>query len=51
MLIELAELAERMPFDIKTTAAPHFRRVLLEHKVRRNEIKASPTKSGARRAA
>lgn len=26
----LADLAERVPFDIKTTAAPHYRRVLLQ---------------------
>ncbi len=29
----LAELAEIMPFDIKTTAAPHYRRVLLQRQV------------------
>ncbi len=29
----LAELADVMPFDIKTTAAPHYRRVLLERQV------------------
>ncbi|MBI5513139.1 MAG: TIGR04053 family radical SAM/SPASM domain-containing protein [Deltaproteobacteria bacterium] len=27
---ELAELAEGAPFDVKTTAAPHYRRVLLQ---------------------
>jgi radical SAM protein len=31
---ELAELAERAPFDVKTTAAPHFRRIQLERKSR-----------------
>jgi AdoMet-dependent heme synthase len=29
----LAELADQMPFDIKTTAAPHYRRVLLQRQV------------------
>lgn len=33
-LVHLAELAESAPFDVKTTAAPHFRRVLLERKER-----------------
>jgi radical SAM protein len=31
-LVELAEIAEDAPFDVKTTAAPHFRRILLEQK-------------------
>ncbi len=30
---QLAELAETMPFDIKTTAAPHYRRVLIQRQV------------------
>lgn len=30
LLIELADIAKAAPFDVKTTAAPHFRRVLLE---------------------
>lgn len=30
LLEALAELSKRVPFDIKTTAAPHYRRVLLE---------------------
>jgi radical SAM protein len=34
----LAERSESFPFDVKTTAAPQLRRVLLQHKVRRNEI-------------
>jgi AdoMet-dependent heme synthase len=41
----LAELADRMPFDIKTTAAPHYRRVLLQRQVaarRAGEREASP---------
>ncbi len=38
VLEELADLSETSPFDIKTTAAPHFRRVLLQRKVKRNEI-------------
>ncbi len=39
LLVRLAEIAERAPFDVKTTAAPHFRRVLLQRKVSRNEIR------------
>lgn len=35
----LADIGERAPFDIKTTAAPHYRRVLLERKVARAEVK------------
>ncbi|MFW6023666.1 MAG: TIGR04053 family radical SAM/SPASM domain-containing protein [Myxococcota bacterium] len=38
VLLRLARIAEMAPFDVKTTAAPHFRRVLLQHKVARNEI-------------
>lgn len=38
ILEHLAELAERSPFDIKTTAAPHFRRVLLQRKVPKNTV-------------
>lgn len=41
----LAELAEQMPFDIKTTAAPHYRRVLLQRQVderRRGDRDARP---------
>ncbi len=34
MLEELADLAATAPFDVKTTAAPHFRRVLLQRKQR-----------------
>jgi radical SAM protein with 4Fe4S-binding SPASM domain len=29
-LVELARIAEDAPFDVKTTAAPHFRRIQLE---------------------
>jgi radical SAM protein len=32
MLQSLADVAEWAPFDVKTTAAPHFRRVLLQRK-------------------
>jgi radical SAM protein with 4Fe4S-binding SPASM domain len=32
ILGELAEIAEHAPFDVKTTAAPHFRRIQLERK-------------------
>ena len=38
VLERLAVLAESAPFDVKTTAAPHFRRVLLQRKVKRSEI-------------
>jgi radical SAM protein len=38
VLDRLAEIARTAPFDVKTTAAPHFRRVLLQHKVKRREI-------------
>lgn len=34
-LEELADLSETAPFDVKTTAAPHFRRILLARKARR----------------
>ena len=34
----LADLAPQAPFDIKTTAAPHYRRVLLQRKVHRKNI-------------
>lgn len=39
VMIRLAAISETSPFDVKTTAAPHFRRVLLERRVKRNEIK------------
>ncbi len=35
---ELAEIAEHAPFDVKTTAAPHFRRVQLERKSRSHAV-------------
>lgn len=38
VLERLAAIAATAPFDVKTTAAPHFRRVLLQHRVRRREI-------------
>jgi radical SAM protein len=38
VLERLAAIAARVPFDVKTTAAPHFRRVLLQQKMRRREI-------------
>lgn len=34
LLEELAELAHDAPFDVKTTAAPHFRRVQLERRAK-----------------
>ncbi len=33
-LEELVGISESAPFDVKTTAAPHFRRLLLEHKAK-----------------
>lgn len=38
LLERLADIATRVPFDVKTTAAPHYRRVLLQRRVRRHEI-------------
>ncbi len=38
MLVWLAELSERARFDIKTTAAPQFRRVLLQRKHAQGDI-------------
>jgi radical SAM protein len=38
VLERLAAIARTAPFDVKTTAAPHFRRVLLQQQVRRREI-------------
>jgi radical SAM protein len=38
VLERLVEIARTAPFDVKTTAAPHFRRVLLQHQVKRREI-------------
>ncbi|GAB4113334.1 MAG: TIGR04053 family radical SAM/SPASM domain-containing protein [Sandaracinaceae bacterium] len=38
MLDWLAERSRAWPFDVKTTAAPQLRRVLLQHKVERREI-------------
>lgn len=37
-LHELAAIAESVKFDVKTTAAPHFRRILLERKAKRASI-------------
>jgi radical SAM protein len=38
VLERLVTIAGTAPFDVKTTAAPHFRRVLLQHRVKRREI-------------
>lgn len=38
VLERLVVISRAAPFDIKTTAAPHFRRVLLQHQVKRREI-------------
>lgn len=35
----LADIAETCPFDVKTTAAPHFRRVLLQRKISRRDVR------------
>lgn len=40
VLEELAQIAEGAPFAVKTTAAPHYRRILLERKAARG--KATP---------
>ncbi len=39
VLVRLAAIAETAPFDVKTTAAPHFRRVLLERKHVKSSIR------------
>lgn len=38
VLHRLARIAETSRYDIKTTAAPHYRRVLLQRKVKRDDI-------------
>jgi AdoMet-dependent heme synthase len=38
LLQRLAAISEHAPFDVKTTAAPQFRRVLLQRKVKREHI-------------
>ena len=38
VLERLAELSRVVPFDVKTTAAPHFRRVLLEQRTKTADI-------------
>jgi radical SAM protein len=38
VLVRLSAIAQRAPFDVKTTAAPHFRRVLLQQKIPRDDI-------------
>ncbi len=38
LLHELAQLVREMPFDIKTTAAPHFRRVLMQERARGDAV-------------
>jgi len=39
ILERLADIAATAPFDVKTTAAPHYRRLLLQRKVARNEVR------------
>lgn len=43
----LAARAERGPFDVKTTAAPHFRRVLLQRQVARRRAARAAGGEGA----
>lgn len=38
LLEHLARLTERAPFDVKTTAAPQFRRVLLQRKHKKGDV-------------
>lgn len=38
LLAWLADLAASAPFDVKTTAAPHLRRVLLTRKISRHDV-------------
>jgi radical SAM protein len=44
----LAGVAERAPFDVKTTAAPHFRRVLLQRRARCKSAGPPPAQAGFR---
>jgi AdoMet-dependent heme synthase len=37
-LLELAEIADAAPFAVKTTAAPHYRRVLVQRKQARGKL-------------
>ena len=39
LLERLADICESSDFDVKTTAAPHFRRVLLQRKVSRSDVR------------
>ena len=39
VLEDLARLSETAPYDLKTTAAPHFRRVLLQKKHKRSDVR------------
>jgi AdoMet-dependent heme synthase len=38
LLLRLARIASMAPFDVKTTAAPQYRRILLQQKVKRSGI-------------
>ncbi|MGZ3424197.1 MAG: radical SAM protein, partial [Polyangiales bacterium] len=38
LLEQLADIAETAPFDVKTTAAPHFRRVLMQRRARGTNV-------------
>jgi radical SAM protein len=38
LLEELAEIADSAPFDVKTTAAPHYRRVLMQRKAKHTNV-------------
>jgi radical SAM protein len=39
VLERLADIAQTAPFDVKTTAAPHYRRLLLQRKIGRHDIR------------
>ena len=43
----LADTSERVPFGVRTAAAPHYRRFLLERKVERKRRGAPPVDTGA----
>jgi radical SAM protein len=38
LLEQLADIAEKAPFDVKTTAAPHFRRVLMQRRAKKTNV-------------
>ena len=48
---KMAELSEHSSFDIKSTEAPHYRRVLLQRKHRKSSLDRSEASDGVGRAA